>query len=114
MKKIDIVRLTDEEREKCLAVVKKLKGSSMKVRRANILLKSDADGPNWEDQPIADTFFPPVHMLVFNLGSLGWRCSVNCSIKQAQATYIPDIAFLPERPNLSGRVTRPNEQVEIF
>ncbi len=57
MKKIYIVRLTDEERETCLAVVKKLKGTSTKVRRANILLKADADGPNWKDQRIADAFF---------------------------------------------------------
>jgi len=57
MQKNDIVRLTDEEREACLAIVKKLKGSNTKVRRANILLKADADGPNWKDQDIADTFF---------------------------------------------------------
>jgi len=57
MQKIYIVRLSDEERETCLAVVKKLKGTSTKVRRANILLKADADGPNWKDQDIADTFF---------------------------------------------------------
>ena len=57
MQKIDIVRLADDEREMCLAVVKKLKGTSTKVRRANILLKADADGPNWIDQQIADTFF---------------------------------------------------------
>ena len=57
MQKIYIVRLTDEEREACPAVVKKLKGSNTKVRRANILLKADADGPNWKDQDIADTFF---------------------------------------------------------
>ncbi len=44
MKKIYIVRLTDEERETCLVVVKKLKGTSTKVRRANILLKADAAG----------------------------------------------------------------------
>jgi hypothetical protein len=57
MKKIYLVRLSDEERATCLAVVKKLKGTSTKVRRANILLKADADGPNWIDQQIADTFF---------------------------------------------------------
>jgi len=33
-----------------------LKGSSTKVRRANILLKADADGPHWKDQDIADAF----------------------------------------------------------
>ena len=57
MKKSYIVRLTDDERESCLAVVKKLKGSSQKVRRANILLKADIGGPNWTDQDIADAFF---------------------------------------------------------
>jgi hypothetical protein len=57
MKKIYVVRLSEEERELCLGIVKKLKGTSTKVRRANILLKSDADGPCWKDQDIADTFF---------------------------------------------------------
>jgi len=38
MRKFDIVRWTDEERQTCLAVAKKLKGTSQKVRRANILL----------------------------------------------------------------------------
>jgi hypothetical protein len=57
MRKIYIVRLSEEEREICLGIVKRLKGSSTKVRRANILLKADADGPNWKDQDIADAFF---------------------------------------------------------
>jgi transposase len=56
MQKTYIVRLNDDERETCLAVIKKLKGSSGKVRRAHILLKADADGPNWKDQDIADAF----------------------------------------------------------
>jgi len=59
MNKIYIVRLTDDERTICLAIVKKLKGSSTKVRRANILLKAEVDGPHWTDQDIADTFFCP-------------------------------------------------------
>jgi Homeodomain-like domain len=37
-------------------VIKKLKGTSQKVRRAHILLKADADGPNWTDRRIADAF----------------------------------------------------------
>jgi len=56
MKKTYIVTLSDSERQTLLAVVKKLKGTSQKVRRANILLKADADGPNWTDQKIADAF----------------------------------------------------------
>jgi transposase len=56
MKKKYIVRLTDEERETLAMVSKKLKGSSQKVRRAQMLLKADADGPNWTDTKIAEAF----------------------------------------------------------
>ena len=54
MNKKFIVRLSDEERGICQEVVKKLKGSSQKVRRAQILLKADADGPGWTDSRIAE------------------------------------------------------------
>ena len=56
MQKKYIVRLTDQERCELLVVVKKLKGTSQKVRRAQILLKADANGPNWTDQRIAEAF----------------------------------------------------------
>lgn len=56
MKKKYIVRLTEAERTTLLDVIKKLKGSSHKVRRAQILLKADADGPAWTDQRIAEAF----------------------------------------------------------
>lgn len=56
MQKKYIVRLTEEERETCCQTVKKLKGTSQKVRRAQILLKADAAGPAWTDQQIADAF----------------------------------------------------------
>ena len=56
MQKKYIVRLTDQERTELAAVVKKLKGTSQKVRRAQILLKADADGSNWTDQKIAEAF----------------------------------------------------------
>lgn len=56
MKKKYIVRLSQEERNTLEEVVKKLKGSSEKVRRAQILLKADVNGPNWTDQKIAEAF----------------------------------------------------------
>lgn len=56
MQKKFVVRLTDQERGELLMVVKKLKGTSQKVRRAQILLKADADGPGWTDQRIAEAF----------------------------------------------------------
>lgn len=51
-----IVRLTDTERQTLGQVVGKLKGSSQKVRRAQVLLKADANGPTWTDARIADAF----------------------------------------------------------
>lgn len=56
MQKKYIVRLTDEERAELSEVIRKLKGTSQKVRRAQILLKADADGPNWTDARIAEAF----------------------------------------------------------
>ena len=49
-----IVRLSEEERSFLREIVKKLKGTSQKVRRANIMLKADAGGPNWSDSKIAE------------------------------------------------------------
>jgi hypothetical protein len=54
MPKKYIVRLSDSERATLTEVVKKLKGSSMKVRRAQILLKADANGAAWTDAKIAE------------------------------------------------------------
>jgi hypothetical protein len=56
MNKKYIVRLSDAERQACADVVKNLKGTSQKVRRAQILLKADADGPAWIDSRIAEAF----------------------------------------------------------
>lgn len=56
MQKMYVVRLTDQERDELQEVVKKLKGTGQKVRRAQILLKADADGPNWTDQRIGEAF----------------------------------------------------------
>jgi hypothetical protein len=56
MQKKYIVRLSEEERSTLKEVIKKLKGTSQRVRRAQILLKADADGPNWTDQKISEAF----------------------------------------------------------
>jgi hypothetical protein len=53
MKKKYIVELTEDERSNLREVVKKLKGTSGKVKRANILLKADVGGPGWTDARIA-------------------------------------------------------------
>jgi hypothetical protein len=51
-----IVRLADAERQELTQIVAKFKGSSQKVRRAQVLLKADADGPSWTDAKIADAY----------------------------------------------------------
>jgi Homeodomain-like domain len=51
-----IVRLTDQERQICQDTVRKPRGSFMKRRRAQILLKADTDGPGWTDEQIAQAF----------------------------------------------------------
>ena len=56
MKKKYIVRLSDSERASLEGVVKRLSGSSQKVRRAQVLLKADADGPAWTDTRIVEAY----------------------------------------------------------
>ena len=51
-----IVRLTEEKRETCRETVRKLRGGHEKVRRAQILLQADADGPKWPDRRIAEAY----------------------------------------------------------
>lgn len=92
MEKKYIVRLSDEEREILLGVVKTLKGSSQKVKRAQILLKADANGPNWTDAKIADAFTcrrQTVEEIRQRLVTEGFEVAL-CGKRRAQ----------PPRPNL--------------
>jgi hypothetical protein len=54
MAKKYIVRLSKQEQNLLRGIVKKLKGTSQKVQRANILLKANIEGPNWSDAKIAE------------------------------------------------------------
>lgn len=56
MHKKYIVRLAANEQAMCEQVIKKLKGSSQKVRRAQMLLKADTAGAGWPDSRIAEAF----------------------------------------------------------
>lgn len=56
MNKKYIVRLTAKERRELRETVRKLSGSSQKVRRAQMLLKADIAGPAWTDEQIAAAF----------------------------------------------------------
>jgi hypothetical protein len=56
MNKKYIVRLNEEERKQLTELVTKGKGAVYRIRHANILLKTDADGPAWIDKRIAESF----------------------------------------------------------
>ena len=51
-----VVRLTGEERERLSAMVRKGRTNAQKFKRAQVLLKVDADGPNWTDEQTAEAF----------------------------------------------------------
>ena len=89
MQKKYTVRLTVEERAELQEVVKKLKGTSEKVRRAQVLLKADADGPNWTDERIAEAFSCRVR----TVEQIRWQWSSNPGppevpmVKQSEPTW---------------------------
>lgn len=56
MRKGYVVRLTVGESERLSEIVRQFKGAGQKVRRAQILLKADANGPGWTDRQVADAF----------------------------------------------------------
>jgi hypothetical protein len=56
MNKKYVVCLCEAERVALQQVVKKISGSSQNVRRAQVLLKYDAEGPCWTDDRIAEAF----------------------------------------------------------
>jgi hypothetical protein len=84
-----IVRLSEEERQVCQDIVKKLKGSSEKVRRAQILLKADADGPNWTDARIAEAFHcrvQTIENLRKRLVTEGFEAALNRKVRESPPT----------------------------
>jgi transposase len=50
------VRLTANERERLKELVTKGRASARKIGHARVLLKVDADGPNWTDAAAAEAF----------------------------------------------------------
>ena len=84
-----VVRLSEEERGVCQDVVKRLKGSSQKVRRAQVLLKADADGPNWTDARIAEAFHcrvQTIENLRKRLVTEGFQTALNGKVRPSPPT----------------------------
>lgn len=80
MQKRHIVRLSESEKKELHAVIKRLKGNSQKVRRAQILLKADVSGPGWTDESIAEAFncrAQTVENIRRRLGEYGFEVTLN-------------------------------------
>ena len=59
----DGVRLSDEERGVCQALLTHLQGASQTLRRAPILRKADVAGPGWSAAQMAEAFHCRVHTI---------------------------------------------------
>jgi hypothetical protein len=89
MHKKYIVRLTKTEQKTLKEVIKKLKGSSQKVRRAQILLKADVNGPAWTDARIAEAFDCRVKTIEYlrqRLVTEGFEIALNGKKRQTPPT----------------------------
>ncbi len=89
MEKKYIVRLSEEERRELNEVIRTLSGTSQKVRRAQILLKADADGPCWTDEQIADAFScrtRTVEKIRQRLVERGFELTLNGKVRDQPAT----------------------------
>lgn len=89
MHKKYIVRLTKTEQKTLQEVIKKLKGSSQKVRRAQILLKADVNGPAWTDARIAEAFDCRVKTIEYlrqRLVTEGFELALNGKKRQTPPT----------------------------
>jgi len=51
-----LIRLTEEERAQLTEVVNKGQAAAYKIKHANVLLKVDANGPDWNDVQTAEAF----------------------------------------------------------
>jgi transposase len=51
-----VVRLAAEERRELKALISKGRASARRITHARVLLKVDADGPNWTDEKAAEAF----------------------------------------------------------
>ena len=110
MNKKYIVRMSDEERARCQEIFKTLKGSSQKSRRAQILLKADADGPGWPDLKIAEAFncrVQTVENLRKRLGHRGLRAGPGRARNVRNRPRLPSSTARREAKLIAMRLGKP-------
>ena len=111
MRKKYIVRLSLDERLELLDVIKKVKGSGEKYRRAQVLLKTDADGPSWTDSQIANAFdcrSNTVENIRKRFVSLGFRLTLDGK-KRATSPRSKRLNGEQEAKVIATRLGRPPE-----
>ena len=109
MNKKYTVRLSAEERGVCQEIVKRLKGSSEKVKRSQILLKADADGPGWADAKIAEAFscrVQTIENLRKRLVTEGFECAVERK-RRATPPTPPKLDGVGEAKLIAMRLGKP-------
>lgn len=109
MQKRHIVRLSESERSELHGVIKRLKGTSQKVRRAQILLKADVDGPNWTDESIAEAFncrTQTVENIRRRLGEHGFEATLN-GLKRRQPPTAKRLNGVQEAEVIAMRLGSP-------
>src|SRR4249920_3489814 len=109
MNKKYIVRLSDEERGICQQIIKNLQGSSQKFRRAQILLKADADGPGWLDVKIAEAFncrVQTIENVRKRLVTAGFDLALNGQKRQEPPT-LPKLDGAAEAQLIAMRLGKP-------
>ena len=104
-----IVRLSEEERGVCQDIVKRLKGTSEKVQRAQILLKADADGRAWPDVKIAEAYdcrVQTVETVRKRLGTEGVAVALERT-KRSTAPTAPKLDGVAEAQLIAMRFGKP-------
>jgi transposase len=83
MEKVFVVRLSPEERERLIALVKAGKASAVKLTRARILLKADQHGrrSTWTDAEIADALDVSLKT-VFNIRRKWVECGLDAALER--------------------------------
>ena len=92
MHKKFVGRLSDDERGVCQEIITPRKGSSQKFRRAQMLRKTDAEGPAWSEVRTAEAFHgrvPTIEPLRKRVVTEGFAWALEGKKRQAPPTPCP-------------------------
>lgn len=90
MNKKYIVRLNEQERTELEELTSKGKAAAYKIKHANVLLKADADGPNWTDEQISEAFSlstKAVGQIRQRLVERGLKAAINRKTQERPSRY---------------------------